>query len=349
MESSSFTLGGLWESGLAAPPEMAVEAEAKSKSTVVRLPYPGPPLIDISHPDELWTDIAAEVPLLASPHGWECEELPCFHFPDECNAGNAVQKHINAVMSFSAERWNREGRSTEIHTMTAEQRRLREEQLFIRERVGAALQAATERQQHQSQQEQINQLGLRQSRKSRHLGAKDSDGSASDESKESVHVPEPVMQEQIYRALEAAKLRREGEVEGLRTDASERLPQVESASWSMPTSVDNRRWLATVPASEVMSRAAVAATSAALDAGAMMPPLALWPGLLPHSLFHAHMAACLMGLGQPTLPAMSAQVPGHPQPPFGVMRAGAGGPRPGPTLLLPMHSKKVLASVTHVL
>jgi len=101
-------------------------------------PYP-PPLIEISDPEELWTEKAEGVPLLAS-------ELDVSTvFPEdlvevlEAKPGS-VQEHINAVLGFNTCR-KLQAHTEGVFFEETEQR----EDLRLRERAGEALRAAAAR------------------------------------------------------------------------------------------------------------------------------------------------------------------------------------------------------------
>lgn len=100
-------------------------------------------MIDITCPEDLWKDIAAEVPILASPCGGLQHDLQSFEFsgfPEE--APDAVQEHINAVMNRSAQRRRREQGGPQDRTGREPEEAESDELL---ERAGAALRAAAER------------------------------------------------------------------------------------------------------------------------------------------------------------------------------------------------------------
>lgn len=200
-----------------------------------------PRIIDITCLEDLWGDIAAEVPMLASPDGctppfrWD---QPSALAPQRCPPekleyqGDVVQAHINVIVGGKQERERREvrdkfnaaiGRAT-VRAGEIAKEKENEQLKEMLERAGAALRAATGR---RAMEEVSTVAGdsmagssASSTSSSAWAGAGGHDSSASTSGEED-QPKNTNVQAQIRKATEAARQRRQAEMHALRNTGEE--------------------------------------------------------------------------------------------------------------------------------
>jgi len=241
-------------------------------------PWP-PKLIDISCPEDLWSDEAAQVPMLASPSGWGSSMSSVLarelsqpreerRARDAEASPDSVQEHLNSVMSLSAQRRRLEtqanvdaavdraaertqsGQDDPDGLMDREKQERQAEEEHLLERAGEALRAAALRRASEDKLAvgqlasalpiQIGGGGFGHSTAS---GTTDTPSSSLSEVGDYVFeesISAQQVQEQIRRAAEAARERRSAEADGF----SARIRQAAEDAWKRRTVYDEAPWTA---------------------------------------------------------------------------------------------------------
>mmetsp|Transcript_85777 Transcript_85777/g.218713 ORF Transcript_85777/g.218713 Transcript_85777/m.218713 type:complete len:459 (+) Transcript_85777:99-1475(+) len=244
---------------------MAPSTSRRRRPASTALMVPLPRMIDIASLEDLWSEIAAEVPMLADPDGdfppfsWDLLDQPeaseSSQFSEDrsreaipesgpevpLDKAEAVQEHINGIVGRKKERETREvrekfhaaiGRAADRAGDLAKERQKQDEEEVL-DRAGAALRAAADRRVKEDSSTIAGDSTAVSSASSSSSSAWPTSGgldSSSSVSGEEDQLSSDDVQAQIQKATEAARKRRQAEAQSMR-NTGEDIQRAAREAW----------------------------------------------------------------------------------------------------------------------